>query len=370
MSTALNDFKGAETPRVRYAAALTYQGFERDPAQQKAVTALDDLYARLLALPVPTFWQKLMRRAPPPVQGLYLWGGVGRGKTWLMDCFFETLPFEDKLRLHFHRFMREVHADLKKLGERRDPLRRVAELFRAKARVICFDEFYVSDITDAMLLGRLFQHLFAQGMTLVATSNVPPDELYKNGLQRERFLPAIRMLKQHCQVLNVDGGTDYRLRHMHTAHLYCVPAGAEADARLEAIFAGLTAHQQARVGNLTVNERPIPVRRYADGVAWFGFEALCESARSQDDYIEIARSFHTVLLSGVPQMGPDREDAARRFIALVDEFYDRRVKLAVTAAAAPEALYTGKRLAFEFQRAASRLAEMQTKEYLSLPHLP
>ena len=366
----MNEPVPTETPRERYAAALTYEGFERDPAQKKAVTALDELHARLLSAPPPTFWQKLLHLAPPPVQGLYLWGGVGRGKTWLMDGFFETLPLEAKLRLHFHHFMREVHTELKKLGERRDPLRRVAERFRARAQVICFDEFYVSDITDAMLLGRLFQQLFARGLTLVATSNVPPDELYKNGLQRERFLPTIRLLKSHCQVLNVDGGTDYRQRHMRGTDLYCVPPGEAADARLSAIFTGLTGRQPPHIGALTVNERPIPVRRWADGVAWFGFEALCEGARSQDDYIEIARSFHTVLLSGVPQMGPDREDAARRFIALVDEFYDRRVKLALTAAAAPEALYTGKRLAFEFQRGASRLAEMQTKEYLSLPHLP
>ncbi|MGE5625703.1 MAG: cell division protein ZapE [Bacillota bacterium] len=359
-----------ETLRERYAAALLYQGFERDPAQQRAVTAFEDLHGRLLAAPSPTFWQTLLRREPPPVKGLYLWGGVGRGKTWLMDGFYETLPPEDKLRLHFHRFMREVHAELKKLGGRRDPLRRVAEHFRARARVICFDEFYVSDITDAMLLGRLFQQLFARGLTLVATSNVPPDELYKSGLQRERFLPAIKLIKTHCQVMDVDGGTDYRLRHMRGGDLYCVPAGAEADARLEAVFTGLTGHHPPRIGLLTVNERPIPVRRYVDGVAWFGFDALCETARSQDDYIEIARSFHTVLLSGVPIFGADTEDAARRFIALVDEFYDRRVKLALTAAAAPEKLYAGKRLAFEFQRAASRLAEMQTKEYLSLPHLP
>jgi cell division protein ZapE len=360
----------SETPRERYAAALLYQGFERDPAQQRALTALEDLYARLLAAPAPRFWQKLLRRAPPPVKGLYLWGGVGRGKTWLMDSFFETLPLKDKLRLHFHRFMREVHAELKRHPDQRDPLREVAAHFRHRAQVICFDEFYVSDITDAMLLGRLFQQLFAQGTVLVATSNLPPDELYKHGLQRERFLPAIRLLKSHCQVLNVDGGTDYRLRHMRGADLYCVPAGPGADARLETVFTGLTGRQPFRTGFLTVNERPVPALRYADGVAWFGFEALCEGARSQEDYIEIARSFNTVLVSGIPEFGPDREDAARRFIALVDEFYDRRVKLAVSAAAPPERLYASKRLGFEFQRTQSRLVEMQTKEYLSLPHLP
>ncbi len=246
----------------------------------------------------------------------------------------------------------------------------MADGFRARARVICFDEFFVSDITDAMLLGRLFEHLFARGMVLVATSNVPPDELYRNGLQRERFLSAIRQLKQHTQVLNVDGGTDYRLLHMQGTELFYVPAGAAADAHLEAMFARLAGHKDADTAPLLVNDRPIPTRRHADGVAWFGFQALCDGPRSQEDYIELARDFHAVLLSDIPQLTRDSEDAARRFIALVDEFYDRRVKFVASAAVSVDALYAGKRLAFEFQRARSRLTEMQTKEYLSLPHLP
>lgn len=366
----MNDAPTPATPGQRYEAELRRHGFERDPAQERAVDALDALQARLLAAPVPTLWRKLLRQEPPPVKGLYLWGGVGRGKTWLMDGFFENLPLEDKRRLHFHRFMREVHAELKRLGGHQDPLREVAEHFRAKARVLCFDELYVSDITDAMLLGRLFQHLFSLCVTLVATSNVPPDGLYKDGLQRGRFLPAIKLLKGHCQVLDVDGGTDYRLRHMQRTELFYVPAGPEADRHLGQVFARLVGHLAPEAGALAVNERPIPVLRHADGVAWFGFEALCEGPRSQEDYIEIARSFHTVLLSGIPELGPDREDAARRLIALVDEFYDRRVKLAASAAVPLDRVYAGKRLGFEFQRARSRLTEMQTKEYLSLPHLP
>ncbi len=366
----MNDATPSLTPRQRYATDLARHGFSRDPAQERAVEALDQLYARLLTTPTPAWWQRLLGRPAPPVKGLYLWGGVGRGKTWLMDCFFECLPFEDKLRLHFHRFVHEVHAALKRFPDEQDPLRHVAEAFGARARVICFDEFFVSDITDAMLLGRLFQHLFARGVTLVATSNVQPDDLYKNGLQRERFLPAIRLLKQYTQLLNVDGGTDYRLRHMQGTELFYVPAGPEADAHLTAVFQRLAGHLDADTSPLTVNDRLIPVRRHADGVAWFGFEALCAGPRSQEDYIEIARGFHTVLLSDIPQLNQDTEDAARRFIALVDEFYDRRVKLAASAAVPLDALYTGKRLVFEFQRAQSRLQEMQSREYLSMAHLP
>ena len=366
----MNDARAPESLRQRYEAELVRHGYERDPAQEKAVAALDQLQARLLAAPHAPLWRRLLGRPMPAAKGLYLWGGVGRGKTWLMDCFYDALPFGDKLRLHFHRFMHEVHGALKRLPEEQDPLAKVADQFRARARVICFDEFFVSDITDAMLLGRLFEHLFARGVTLVATSNVPPDELYRNGLQRERFLPAIRLLKQNTQVLNVDGGTDYRLRHMRGTELFYVPAGPEADAHLAAVFERLAGHRAAETGPLLVNDRPIATRRHADGVAWFGFRELCDGPRSQEDYIEIARGFHSVLLSDIPALTRDTEDAARRFIALVDEFYDRRVKLAASAAVPLAALYQGKRLGFEFQRAQSRLTEMQAQEYLSQPHLP
>ena len=358
------------TLRERYADGLARHGFERDRAQERAVDALDQLRTRLLGAPAQSLWRRLTGRAAPPVKGLYLWGGVGRGKTWLMDLFFDSLPFEDKLRLHFHRFMHEVHAGLKRHPDEQDPLLPVARQFRERARVICFDEFFVSDITDAMLLGRLFQHLFSLGVTLVATSNVEPDGLYKDGLQRERFLPAIRLLNANTQVLDVDGGTDYRLRHMQEARLFQVPAGAAADAALAEVFQHLAGHRAAETTPLLVNDRPIPVRERADGVAWFDFAALCEGPRSQEDYIELARGFHTLLLSGIPRFDRDSEDAARRFIALVDELYDRRVKLAASAAAPLDSLYAGKRLGFEFQRVQSRLTEMQTKEYLSQAHLP
>ncbi|MGE5625776.1 MAG: cell division protein ZapE, partial [Bacillota bacterium] len=321
----MNDAPTGQTPLQRYEADLTRLGFVRDPAQREAAQALDGVYGRLLDGTPRGWWRRWVGRSTASVQGLYLWGGVGRGKTWLMDCFFDCLPFDDKLRLHFHRFMHEVHAELKALEQQADPLQTVAANLRRRARVLCFDEFFVSDITDAMLLGRLFQYLFDDGLTLVATSNVPPDELYKNGLQRARFLPAIKLLKQHSRVLNVDGGTDYRLRHMQAARLFLVPGGNVADAELDAIFGHLAGHMRVDAAPLDINGRHIPARRHADGVAWFTFDALCRGPRSQEDYIEIARSFHTVLLSDIPQLTADMEDEARRFIALVDEFYDRRV---------------------------------------------
>jgi cell division protein ZapE len=366
----MNDGAARETPLQRYEADLARLGFVRDAGQLRAAQALDGVYAGLLNEAAPSWWRRLTGRGTAPVKGLYLWGGVGCGKTWLMDGFFDSLPFDDKLRLHFHHFMHAVHAELKRLENQQDPLRLVAAHFRQQARVLCFDEFFVSDITDAMLLGGLLQHLFAHGMTLVATSNVAPDELYKNGLQRARFLPAIKLLKQHTQVLNADGGTDYRLRHMQAAKLFLVPTGPAADAELAAVFERLVGHLHAESGELDINQRPIPTRRHADGVAWFGFDALCRGPRSQEDYIEIARSFHTVLMSDIPLLTADMEDEARRFIALLDEFYDRRVKVAASAAVPLGQLYAGRRLGFEFQRAQSRLTEMQTREYLSQAHLP
>ncbi|HET7921547.1 MAG TPA: cell division protein ZapE [Gammaproteobacteria bacterium] len=359
-----------QTPRQRYEADLRKPGFVRDTAQAHAVAALDLLYQRLLSQPALPWWRRLLGSAPTSHKGLYLWGGVGRGKSRLMDDFFECLPFSEKRRLHFHRFMQQVHASLKRLGEQQDPLRIVAREFSSQARVLCFDEFFVSDIADAMLLGRLLGYLFEDRVTLVATSNVAPDDLYRDGLQRERFLPAIKALKQHTHVMNVDGGTDYRLRHLEQTNLFYTPAGAAADAHLTAFFARLTGDAPADTASLVVNQRPIPVRQCVDGVAWFDFDALCDGPRGTEDYIELARGFHTVLVSGIPRFNPEREDQARRFIALVDEFYDRRVKFAASAAAAPDALYAGRRLDFEFRRTASRLAEMQTRDYLALPHLP
>lgn len=366
----MNDVRLPQTPRQRYEADLDKRGFIRDPAQAKAVAALDLLYQHLTQHPSTPWWRRLLGQPQKSIKGLYLWGSVGRGKTWLMDCFFDCLPFQDKRRLHFHRFMQQVHDQLKLLKEREDPLRLVAQQFSTQFRVLCFDEFFVSDIADAMLLGRLFDYLFQDGITLVATSNVAPDDLYKDGLQRQRFLPAIKLLKLHTHVLNVGGETDYRLRHLEQTNLFYTPAGKEADMHLAAFFARLTRDALIETAPLKINQREIPVREAVDGVAWFQFGALCDGPRGTDDYIELARSYHTVLVSDIPVFTGDIEDQARRFIALVDEFYDHKVKLAASAAAPLNALYSGKRLNFEFQRTVSRLQEMQSRAYLSLPHLP
>jgi cell division protein ZapE len=358
------------TPRQRYEADLAKPGFVKDSAQEKAVAALDVLYHFMVKRPPLPRWRRWLGQTQGPLKGLYLWGSVGRGKTWLMDCFYECLPFPEKRRLHFHRFMQMVHAQLKSLDEQEDPLRIVARHFSDRARVLCFDEFFVSDIADAMLLGRLFEYLFADGVTLVATSNIPPDKLYKDGLQRERFLPAIRSLMQHTHVLNVDGGIDYRLRHLEKARLFYAPSGAAADAHLLTFFGQISGGFHGSDEPLLINERPILVRRHADGVVWFNFMDICGGPRSQLDYIEIARSYHTVLVSDIPHLSVDLEDEARRFVALVDEFYDRKVKLAISAATGIADLYRGKRLSFEFQRTTSRLQQMQSRQYLSEPHLP
>jgi cell division protein ZapE len=304
------------------------------------------------------------------VRGLYFWGGVGRGKTYLMDLFFDSLPFERKLRSHFHRFMQRIHRELKVLSGNENPLELVADRLAKETRVICFDEFFVSDITDAMLLGGLFQALFERGVTLVATSNIVPDGLYKDGLQRERFLPAIALLNKHTKVLNVDGGVDYRLRTLEQAQLYHSPLGEVAEESLKNAFSGLVMnrdHIQHAI-ELDVEGRFIHVKQMGEGVAWFLFKDLCDGPRSQNDYIELGRIFHTVLLGNVPQMGVGKEDQARRFINLVDEFYDRQVKLVLSAEVPLAELYSGGRLSFEFERTKSRLLEMQSKEYLAREH--
>jgi cell division protein ZapE len=299
-----------------------------------------------------------------------MWGGVGRGKTWLMDLFFQSLPTDAKRRRHFHRFMYDVHAQLKELANRESPLEIVADNIAGQARVLCFDEFFVSDIADAMILGTLLDALFRRGVSLVATSNVPPKELYKDGLQRERFLPAIKLLEDNARVLAVDGGTDYRLRQLTLAGTYIDSSDAQADARLSALFADLSDSDPCEGGTVEIEGRPIPVVKESENVIWFEFEALCEGPRSQNDYIEIAREYQSVIVSHVPVLTAQRENAARRFIALVDELYDRHVNLILSAAAPPAGIYKGDRLGFEFQRTLSRLTEMQSEEYLASEHRP
>jgi cell division protein ZapE len=359
--------------RERYLEEIARHGYTADPAQQRIVALLDDLRRRLLTPPPKTSLLKGLlsrRRTHEPQRGLYIWGSVGRGKTWLMDLFFQSLPFKEKQRSHFHRFMQSVHDELKKHRDRADPLDLVAGKIAAKTRVLCFDELFVSDIADAMLLGNLFRGLFDRGVTLVATSNVPPDDLYKDGLQRARFLPAIALLKEHTQVEHMDGASDYRLRLLERAVTWLDAGAPDTDGRMSELFEAMGGDAKAKSSTLTLNHRRMKALKQADGAVWFEFKELCDGPRGQADYIEIARCFHTVFLSHVPVLGPEQEDQARRFISLVDEFYDRSVKLIISAAAPIQSIYQGSRLKFEFERTQSRLTEMQSQEYLARPHKP
>jgi len=359
--------------REAYENSLRREGHERDAAQETIVKLLDDLRIRLLREePRPTGLRGLFgrrRAGAEAVRGLYIWGGVGRGKTFLMDLFFETLDVEQKKRIHFHRIMHEVHAHLQTLGDVENPLDKVAAQIARDVRVLCFDEFFVSDIGDAMILAGLLEGLFSRGVTLVATSNSPPCDLYNDGLQRQRFLPAIDLLDTHTQVVRMGGDADYRLRLLQQAGTYLTPDDDRAQEKLQHFFDESASSQIVRNSVLEVNGRGILTLRSAKGIAWFDFDELCDGPRSQNDYIEIARWYPAVILSSVPVLDGAREDQARRFVSLVDEFYDRRVKLIVSAAADAHELYQGQRLGFEFDRTVSRLIEMQSTHYLVLPHL-
>ncbi|MGB0894257.1 MAG: cell division protein ZapE [Parashewanella sp.] len=365
------------TPLQHYQQDLQQQGFSHDQAQENAVKALQKVYDDLIASQQSLRqWEKVLswfgHSTRQQVQGLYLWGGVGRGKTYLMDTFFDALPFDNKLRAHFHRFMHQVHHELDLLKGTQDPLLVIADKMAKQYKVICFDEFFVSDITDAMLLGTLFQALFKNGVVLVATSNIIPDELYKNGLQRARFLPAIAEINANCQVLNVDSGIDYRLRTLEQAEIYHYPLDQQAEANLQEYFGKLATETDNTTTSIEVEGRSIAIRQQSQGVLLIDFMELCDGPRSQRDYMELARLYHTVMLSDVKQMGLQLtgDDVARRFLALVDEFYERHVKLIISAEVALEEIYTDGQLNFEFRRCRSRLIEMQSHDYLALEHLP
>lgn len=362
------------SPWNRYQELLASGEFTHDHAQEQAVRDLQSVYESLLPFcgraPKQGVLARLSGKKQQYPQGLYMWGGVGRGKTWLMDTFYESLPHKKKVRIHFHRFMQQVHDELNQLGNIADPLEKVADIIVGNARIICFDEFFVSDITDAMLLGGLFTELFKRGITLVTTSNIEPCGLYKDGLQRERFMPAIEMLEEHCKVLNVDGGTDYRLRTLEQAEIYHYPNDDEAKALFERTFDELAPTAGKRGLSLQINHRAMESIRVADDVVWFSFDELCDGPRSQADYIELARQFHTVLLSGVPELTRETENQARRFINLIDEFYDRSVILIISADTPLTEIYSGKRVKFEFDRTVSRLLEMQSHDYLGRAHQP
>ena len=365
------------TPLKRYQQDVELHGFKHDPAQLQAVQALDALFHQMVAFSqTPTVTQPkwkswLGKKAPLPEspKGLYFWGGVGRGKTYLMDAFYEDLPLENKMRIHFHRFMLRVHDELGRLDDVSDPLEAVADIFKQQADIICFDEFFVSDITDAMILGVLFQALFQRGVVLVATSNIPPHELYRNGLQRARFLPAIQLIEANCTIMNVDSGVDYRLRTLEQAEIYHYPLDQAAHDNIDRYYQQLVGEGKLAQQVVEVNHRTLAVEKAAEGVLHATFEQLCQTARSQNDYIELLKVYHTVLLSEVVGMERSIDDAARRFIALVDEFYERNVKLIISSEVSLEQLYTGGTLEFEFKRCLSRLTEMQSHEYLAREHL-
>ena len=349
-----------------YEQSLTKRGFVSDASQRRAVERLQQLYGEWIEYKArrSNALKRLLVKPSPP-RGVYLWGAVGRGKSFLMDSFYLCVPLVRKRRVHFHHFMREIHREMNELKGAEDPIAAVAERTARRYRLVCFDEFHVSDIADAMILGRYMEKVMERGVAFVMTSNYHPDQLYPNGLQRERFLPAIEFLKSRLDVVNVDGGTDYRRLKMEKLRVYHVGPGAQAE--LERIFAELKDVEEEK-HPLDVEGRKIPYLKRAGGLVWFDFAALCGGPRSYADYVDLARRFHTVILSGVPRMSPKNADSARRFTWLVDVFYDDRVKLVVGAEAQPDELFVdggeAKTAAAEFARTASRLTEMQSVDYL------
>jgi cell division protein ZapE len=344
--------------------------WQEDPAQRAVLPALDRIHAGILERLADRGWLARLAtrwRRPAPVPGLYLHGGVGRGKTFLVDLLHDALPTGASRRVHFHRFMRHVHDDLAGLRDQPDPLAVVARRL-AERPLLVLDEFFVTDIGDAMILHELLRHLVDAGVTVVTTSNIAPQGLYRDGLQRARFVPAIELIERHCEVIELLGPTDYRLRALVRSPLWLVPPGPASDARLAALYESLAPGSDRPERTIVVNDRPIHARRRGDGIAWFDFAELCEGPRAVADYIELAMSHNTVLVSGVPRFDDGSNDPARRFVHLVDEFYDRGVKLAATSEVPVSALYAGTRLPREFERTISRLVEMQGQDYLAREH--
>ncbi len=357
------------TPLQRYQAAIATDEFNHDPIQEKAMTYLDGVYHQL----IENSKEKkglfgFFKSQPVPPKGLYMWGGVGRGKTWMMDMFFESVPLQRKMRMHFHHFMQRVHKELNKLQGSSDPLEKVADIIHDEAVLICFDEFFVSNVSDAMILGDLFTMLFKRGITLVATSNIEPSGLYKDGLQSDRFMPAVTELEKHTTVMNIDSGIDYRLRLLQQAELYKSPLTKENSHWLANRFVSLANNQKISKEPITINGREIKINARTKTVLYCDFRQLCMEPRSANDFIEISNNFSTVLVDNVPELTDVLRDPTRRFIYLVDEFYDRRVKLLVRAEQSILDLYQGEKLAFEIERTRSRLLEMQSEDYLKLEH--
>ena len=356
------------SPAERYAQALASGQFMPDDAQAQAVHELERVWQELIQRYKASkkAFRRFRRQTAP--QGVYMWGGVGRGKTWLMDQFYDSIPFRRKTRMHFHHFMQHVHRELNKLSGQRNPLDSVADQIYKDAVVICFDEFFVSNVTDAMILSDLFQKLFHRGITLVATSNIAPDGLYKNGIHRDRFIPTIEMVKKHCQVLNVDAGVDYRLRVLKQAQLFKSPLTHDNQNWMAQRFSALSNTQHYSSEPIIINQRIVETIAHTEDVLWCEFSELCFKPRSPADFIEIANIYNTVLVSNVPHLTDFLSEGTRRFIYLVDEFYDRGVKLLLTSEDSIIEIYQGEKLAFEIERTRSRLLEMQSDDYLNEEH--
>ena len=365
---------------MRTPAAHVYDGLVEighislDRSQRAVLALLDQLAVKLISRKHWSGGRKgLFRRQSwdRPEQGLYIWGDVGRGKTFLMDLFVDSLPEGTTVRLHFHRFMNQVHDRLTALQGTENPLDVIADELARKAKVLCFDECFVSDITDAMVLGTLFDALFKRGVSLVTTSNIVPDDLYKDGLQRDRFLPAIALIHKHCRVYNLDSGTDYRLRTLEHAKLYYAPCDSLAiDAIWESVIALVPEVTKSEGAFIEINRRQLPVRFVAEDVVWFDFDVICGLGRAVPDYIEVAKIYHTVVVTGLPSLAIAGDDSTLRFLHLIDEFYDRSVNLILGANVKMDELYSSGHLSFEMDRCRSRLLEMQSVDYLERPHRP
>jgi cell division protein ZapE len=358
-------------PSEKYQTLMNQPGFVIDSSQQHSILLLDDLFARVTRIEPGSWWRGLLPGGVKTsnTRGIYFWGGVGRGKTLLMDIFFQSLPQDIRReRTHFHSFMNRIHSSLQQLGNIENPLQHLAQDIAAETRVLCLDEFVIIDIGDAMIMAGLLEALFARGVVLVTTSNAAPENLYQDGLQRGRFLPAIDLIGRHCDIVNLDGQQDYRLRFLQQTDLYSVPHNAQTEAEIRDYLARHVAPIQTEQGELTINGRKLEHRYCAEDTVWFSFSELCETTRSQNDYLELARFFNTLILTDIRQMDKNDDDVARRFVLLIDVLYDHGVKLICSAAVGPDQLYLGDRLRFEFERTMSRLIEMQSQQYLAQAH--
>ncbi len=360
-------------PSEKYHKVILQSGYDKDPAQQQAILLLDDLSRRMKQIreSTPSSWVKKLFGGidkKEVINGLYFWGGVGRGKTFLMDIFYQCMPEQRKSRQHFHDFMNQTHRALKKKSNLENPLRVIAEEIAETIDVLCLDEFVINDIGDAMIMAGLLEHLFNSGVVLVTTSNASPRDLYRDGLQRARFLPAIDLICQHCEIFNLDGSKDYRLLGLQQTHLYVVPHSMHAQEDIQRYLDEHVTAIQTSNGSIKINGRDIAFQVCAEDTIWLSFESLCKTTRSQTDYLEIARLFNTLILTDIEVMSEFQDDIARRFVLLIDVIYDHRVKLICTAAASADSLYIGERLSFEFERTSSRLIEMQSLQYLSQEH--